>query len=391
MTIHELTLDQLGEVSRGRSRHRPRDAAHLYGGPFPFVQTGDVKKAGLYLTDFEQTYSEAGLSQSKLWPAGTLCITIAANIADTTILGIDACFPDSVIGFVADPEQADTRFVKYLFDGVLKTKYRSFTQGAAQDNLSQEKLLSIKFPVPELRIQQRIADILSAYDDLIENNRRRTALLEEAARMLYREWFVHFRFPGHEHVKIIDGLPEGWERRALIDLAEVIMGQSPESKFYNETGDGLPFHQGVTDYGFRYVTHRTYSTAITRLGQAGDILLSVRAPVGRINLTRDKVVLGRGLSAVRSRSGHQSFLFYALKNHFYAEDIIGTGSIYAATNKKELEGQLLVMPPNALLREFEEQGSQIDRQIENLTVQVEKLAKARDLLLPRLMNGEIAV
>jgi type I restriction enzyme, S subunit len=212
VSVHELTLDQLGEVAGGRSRHRPRDAAFLYGGPFPFIQTGDVRKANLYLTEFEQTYSDAGLAQSKLWPAGTLCITIAANIAETAILGIDACFPDSVIGFTADPAKADTRFVKYLFDGVLKIKYRAFTQGVAQDNLSQEKLLSIKFPVPEHRVQRRIANILSAYDDLIENNRRRIGLLEEAVRLLYREWFVHFRFPGHEHVKTIDGIPEGWER-----------------------------------------------------------------------------------------------------------------------------------------------------------------------------------
>ena len=162
MNFRELTLDQLGDVARGRSRHRPRDAAHLYGGPYPFIQTGDVKKASLYLTEFDKTYSEAGLAQSKLWPSGTLCITIAANIADTAILGIDACFPDSVIGFTANTEIADTRFVKYLFDGVLKVRYRSFTQGAAQDNLSQEKLLSIKFPVPELRVQKLIAEILSA-------------------------------------------------------------------------------------------------------------------------------------------------------------------------------------------------------------------------------------
>ena len=102
MTTRELTLDQLGQVARGRSRHRPRDAAQLYGGPYPFVQTGDVKRANLYLSEYEKTYSETGLAQSKLWPAGTLCITIAANIADTAILGIDACFPDSVIGFTSD-------------------------------------------------------------------------------------------------------------------------------------------------------------------------------------------------------------------------------------------------------------------------------------------------
>jgi len=223
----KFTLDQLGIVSRGRSRHRPRDAAHLYGGPYPFVQTGDIKRAGLWLRNFEQSYSEEGLAQSKLWPVGTLCITIAANIAETSILDIEACFPDSVIGFTADRNKADTRYVKYLFDAVLKMRFQSFTQGAAQDNLSQTKLLSIKFPVPEVVVQRKVADILSSYDALIENNRRRIALLEETARLLYREWFVHFRFPGYEHVKIVDGIPKGWGQRSLVELAEVVMGQSP--------------------------------------------------------------------------------------------------------------------------------------------------------------------
>ena len=233
--------------------------------------------------------------------------------------------------------------------------------------------------------------MLSAYDDLIENNRRRIALLDEAARLLYREWFVYFRFPGHEHVKIIDGIPEGWTRRKLAELAEVVMGQSPKSRFYNDVGDGHPFHQGVTNYGFRFVSHRTYSTAVTKLAKAGDILVSVRAPVGRINITRDKIVLGRGLAAVRSRTERQSFLFYALKNHFYAENIIGTGAIYAATNKKELESQTLIEPPKKVLAEFEEKVRGIDQNISNLTTQNEKLAEARDLLLPRLMKGEVKV
>src|SRR5437879_5225090 len=130
-------LDELGHVSRGRSRHRPRDAAHLYGGLHPFVQTGDIKAAQLNLTEYSQTYSEAGLEQSKKWPAGTLCITIAANIAETAILGIEACFPDSVIGFLADEKQCDVRFIKYKLDMVKRT-FQQVSQGAAQDNLSQE-------------------------------------------------------------------------------------------------------------------------------------------------------------------------------------------------------------------------------------------------------------
>lgn len=185
--------------------------------------------------------------------------------------------------------------------------------------------------------------------------------------------------------------PQVWERRSLAEVSEIVMGQSPKSTFYNNDGDGLPFHQGVSNFGFRFVTHKTYSTKITKRAQAGDILLSVRAPVGRINLTKDMIVLGRGLAAIRSKINVQSFLFYALKNHFYAEDIIGTGAIYAATNKRELESQSFVTPTSRLLLEFNEQAAAIDQQIENLTEQNQKLAQARDLLLPRLMNGELAV
>ena len=282
----------------------------------------------------------------------------------------------------------DAPYLYYFLKGhtgqeLLKSK----AGGTSQPKLALYRLAEIEFPKPSFQAQRRIADTLSAYDDLIENNRRRIALLEEAARLLYREWFVHFRFPGHEHIKVIDGLPVGWVRRTLVELAEVVMGQSPKSQFYNDAGEGLPFHQGVTDYGFRFVSHRIYSTAVTKIAESGDILVSVRAPVGRINITRDKIVLGRGLAAIRSRTEHQSLLFYALKNHFYAEDIIGTGAIYAATNKKELEGQIFLEPPPMLLWEFEDQVSTIDLQIACLESQDQKLTQARDLLLPRLMNG----
>ncbi|WP_138933929.1 restriction endonuclease subunit S [Roseovarius arcticus] len=391
MSWPEAKLDELGFVGRGRSKHRPRNDPALYGGETPFIQTADIQAADLFISGYCQTYSPEGVAQSRIWDQQTLCMTIAGeNTGSTAILNFPACFPDSIVGFIPNPELADIRYIKYSLDA-LRRAFRSVSRGATQDNLSLKKILSFGFQVPPLTIQQKVSQVIGAYDDLIETNRRRIALLEEATRLLYREWFVHFRFPGHEHVKITDGVPDGWERRTLVDLAEVVMGQSPKSQFYNDAGNGLPFHQGVTDYGFRFVGHRTYSTMVTKIAEAGDILVSVRAPVGRINITRDKIVLGRGLSAIRSRTGHQSFLFYALKNHFYAEDIIGSGAIYAATNKKELEGQKLAVPSSMLLTEFEAQAATIDQQIANLTSQNEKLAQARDLLLPHLMNGEIAV
>ena len=290
--------------------------------------------------------------------------------------------------YVIDFKGNDPRFVAYLLRNSLRN-YQS--EKAAVPGFDRNVLHTLRIRAPGPKEQEALVSALSAYDDLIENNRRRIALLEEAARLLYREWFVHFRFPGHEHVKIVEGIPKGWKRRTLVALAEVVMGQSPKSQFYNNSGDGLPFHQGVSDYGFRFVSHRTYSSFVTKIAEAGDILISVRAPVGRINITRDRIVLGRGLAAIRSRGGHRSFLLYAMKNHFYAEDIIGTGAIYAATNKKELEGQVFLEPSAVLLQEFEDQVSAIDLQIACLTSQNDNLVRARDLLLPRLMNGEIAV
>lgn len=219
------TLDQLGTVSRGKSKHRPRNDPKLFGGKYPFIQTADVKNADYYITKYSDTYNESGLAQSKLWDKGTLCITIAANIADTGVLAFPACFPDSIMGFVPFEGVANTRFIKYCFDR-LQRDCKQISQGTAQDNLSWEKLSTIKFCIPEYKEQCRIADILSAYDDLIENNQKQIKLLEEAAQRLYKEWFVNLRFPGHENTKIVDGVPEGWHRGTIGQIAEFKRGRT---------------------------------------------------------------------------------------------------------------------------------------------------------------------
>jgi type I restriction enzyme S subunit len=227
MTWEQKSLDEIGFIGRGRSRNRPRNAEHLYGGDYPFVQTGDIKASNFRITEFNQTYNEAGLAQSKLWKEGTLCITIAANIADTAILGMDACFPDSIIGFVADENKSDVRFVKYFFD-IFQARMKSISTGAAQDNLSLEKLLTFKIPTPPLPAQHKIASILSSYDDLIENNLKRIKVLEEKAFASYK--------------LIVNS--EKLDEFTIEELAHVVMGQSPTSDTYNEEKEGLPFHQG---------------------------------------------------------------------------------------------------------------------------------------------------
>ena len=387
----EKSIDELAFVGRGKSRHRPRNDPSLYGGEHPFVQTAEIHNADLWITSFKQTYSDNGLAQSKMWDPGTICITNAGeNTGDCAVLGIRACFPDSIIAVIADESKSDTVFLKYAVDQ-LKPRLRRITRGATQDNLSVAKLTAFKFPTPPLEEQRRIGAVVRAYGDLIENNRRRIQLLEQAARLLYKEWFVHLRFPGHEHVTITDGVPEGWEKKPLSEIADITMGQSPKSIYYNEDGNGLPFHQGVTNFGFRFPSHQTYCTVQNRLAESGDILFSVRAPVGRINITIDKIVIGRGLSAIRSKLGQQNFLFYALKSRFFKEDMMGGGAIFAAITKKDLHGVRLLQAPDRIVEMFMEHVRPIDFQIENLQQTIDNLTQARDLLLPRLMNEEVAV
>ncbi|WP_318386564.1 restriction endonuclease subunit S [Enterobacter sp.] len=186
-----VKLSDLGEVNRGKSKHRPRDADFLYGGKYPFIQTGDVKASGGRINSFNQTYSDEGLKQSRLWPEETMCITIAANIAETGVLQFPACFPDSVIGFISDKTKCDVYFIEYMFR-LLKAKIKSQANGSVQDNINLQTLERILFPIPNLADQKKIAKILGVFDDKIIINNRLIETLEQMAQALFKSWFVDF-------------------------------------------------------------------------------------------------------------------------------------------------------------------------------------------------------
>ena len=248
-----------------------------------------------------------------------------------------------------------------------------------------------QIPVPPLPTQRRIAGILSAYDDLIENNLRRIKILEEMAQSLYREWFVHFRFPGHESVKLVDSplgkIPEGWEVRKLCDTCRLTMGQSPKSEFYNETGEGTPFHQGVTNFGNHFPSDRLFCTVDNRVAEHGDILFSVRAPVGRINVADKRIVIGRGVSAIRAADGYQDFLYFQLKHLFQEENSMGNGAIFNAVTKSDMQAIDLLLPQSEWIEHFELTASPVFKSINNLTSRNQTLRRTRDLLFPKLLDG----
>jgi type I restriction enzyme, S subunit len=376
-----LKLDELGLVGRGKSKHRPRNDPTLYGGQYPFVQTGDVKGADLWLSHHTQTYSEAGLAQSKLWPAGTLCITIAANIAETAILKIPACFPDSIVGFIPHEGKADARFVKYYID-TIKLRMQNVSKGTTQDNLSVDKLLKFDFDVPDYPIQERIASVLCAYDDLIENNTRRIKILEEMAQRIYREWFVNLRFPGHEKTKMVESkmgrIPAKWRFGVLEDALVLQRGfDLPSSQ--RQPGS-VPIYAATGINGYHNLAKVRKPGVITgRSGSLGSVML----------IFEDFWPLNTTLWVKefrQSNAAHSFFLLSDLKLTGF-----NSGAAVPTLNRNDIHGLPCLLPDRDTLDAFNELVLPVFHLRRILEQKTALLQKTRDFLLPKLISGDISV
>lgn len=312
---------------------------------------------------------------------------------------VDAVFASYLVRFRVDPAKAEPAYVGRLVESnAYKAFVQSRTGGAAQPNASAPVLGSFEFALPSRHLQSRIADILSAYEDLIENNRRRMALLEDAARELYREWFVRLRFPGHEHARIIDGVPEGWERKPIEQLTSFVnRGIAPR---YDDDADGLVINQKCIRSGrldLSLARHQSREFKPDRQVQHGDILVNSTGEgtlgrVAQVLAPIDDCTVDTHVTIVRPAPGIGIHYFgQALREFEPRFSTMGRG----ATNQTELSrGQIaevqILLPQQSFVQQFEDVTAPAFRQVWVLTEQNEKLRAARDLLLPRLMSGEIA-
>jgi len=256
-------------------------------------------------------------------------------------------------------------------------------------------------PLPDTTTQKAIADILSAYDDLIENNRRRMALLEESARLLYREWFVHLRFPGHEHVPIIDGVPEGWERKPLEEIAEFRLGKMLDQN--KNKGEMMPYLANVNVRwgGFDLIDLREMrfeSDELETFGlKVGDIVMCEGGEPGRCAIWKGQVsgmMIQKALHRIRCRENMPSvFLYYSLRHLGEAGHLASlfTGATIKHLPRQQLAKVSVLVPPRPVLEAFSDFVDPVERQMGLLEASNRRAAEARDLLLPRLMNGEIDV
>ena len=330
------------------------------------------------------------------------------------LLGSTAIIPESgkyiqsqdVAKVTCKKGMIDHDFAYYLIPSkCVKEQLSAAAQQTKIRHTSPDAIKACKVFVPPLSEQKKIASVLSSLDDKIALNKKMNQKLEAMAKRLYDYWFVQYDFPdknGHPY-KTTGGpmtynptlkreIPAGWDDGVLSDIANITMGQSPDGASYNEDGEGMIFYQGSTDFGMRFPTVRQYTTAPTRFAKKGDILMSVRAPVGAVNIANTDCCIGRGLSALNSKLGSLSHLYFLIdvfKKTFENKNTVGT--TFGSITKDELYALPVVIPDKSVIEQFEKMAKPIfDRQMK-LGEESNRLTKLRDKLLPLLMNGQVLV
>lgn len=291
-----------------------------------------------------------------------------------------------------------TRYIQKYFENNASGSGQRYT-------LSNDTIGNIPVLLPSIDEQHTIGKVLADIDRKIELNKRINDNLEAMAKQLYDYWFVQFDFQNEEgkpyksnggamvwNEKLKREIPQGWSNGVLSDVANITMGQSPDGSSYNEEGEGIIFYQGSTDFGLRFPDIRQYTTSPSRYANKGDILMSVRAPVGALNIANNDCCIGRGLSALSSKIGSMTHLYY-LMNDFRLkfEGMNSAGTTFGSITKDELFSLPVIIPTKSVISEFEQVCEPIfDKQM-IIGEEINALTKQRNELLPLLMNGQATV
>ena len=379
----ECTIGELcSNICSGGTPNRSNDSFYNNGN-IPWLNTKEVSFNRIYQT--ENFITELGLKNSaaKWIPQNTVVVAMyGATAGKSAIVKIPVTTNQACCNLTIDGSKADYRFVYYS----LFNRYEhlaSLANGGAQQNLNAGLIREFKISVPELETQTKIADILSSLDDKIELNNQINRNLEEQAQAIFKSWFIDFEPFGGE-------MPSDWTIGKLSDIADITMGQSPDGKSYNENGDGVVFYQGRAEFGWRFPTRRLFTTAPSRMARKYDTLMSVRAPVGDLNIANEDCCIGRGLAAIHSKNNHQSFVHYtiiALKPKLDMYN--GEGTVFGCINRDSLSNMEVIIPCKQDLDKFESLVSALNAKIFYRSEENRRLMILRDSLLPKLMSDEM--
>jgi type I restriction enzyme S subunit len=399
--------ETLGELCSLITDGKHGDCRNEDDSGYYFISCKDVREGRIHYEnsrqivhgDFAETHRRTDLGP------GDVLLTNSGTIGRLAIAPDDektqrTTFQKSVAILKPLPERITSHFLYYSL-AANRARLINSAGGAAQKNLLLGELRRFTIRVPPLAEQAKIASTLSAYDDLIENNRRRIQLLEQVARLLYKEWFVHLRFPGHEHVKIKDGVPEGWENGTVADFFDTTSGGTPSRKrpeFFEGDTNWVKTQELNEDFIFETeekITTEALSKSSAKLFPSGTLLVSIYGGtnIGRTGILEMPSASNQACVALFPRHPFSNFIFAQLFFQNIRETLIGIAQGSAQTNISQqiLRKVPMLMPSKTLMQNFLAALAPVYDQLKNLKLQNMRLEESRDLLLPRLMNGAVAV
>lgn len=290
----------------------------------------------------------------------------------------------------------------YLRSPKFRGKFMAFSSMTTRASLANDNLLNMEIELPPMDVQKKIATTLSRYDSLIDNYQKQIKLLEEAAQRLYKEWFVNLRFPGHENTKIVDGVPEGWEKKKISDVCDTIGGGTPSTKVASYYEGGTIKWVTPTDITRnkslclldtdKKITEEGLKHSSAKMLPAGTILMTSRASVGYFGIADFEVCTNQGfISCIPSSKYYQMYLLRNLMNRIEEIRIKAGGSTYLEISKSVFRNLDIICPSDKILQKFQARANAYYMQEKNLSIQLRLLAESRDRLLPKLLSGEIEV
>lgn len=400
MSWAEKRISELGEIVTGKTPSTK--VAEFFGGEYPFVTPSDIEYGHYYARNTETTVTELAKSKhrNQFVPKESVLFTCIGNTMGKCAIAAQECMTNQQINAVVANGDNDPKFLYYLLHHSRNiVRGIGMGGGAATPIINKTTFGNVKLRLPTDKLtQQTISSVLSAYDDLIENNRRRIELLEESARQLYKEWFVRFRFPGHEHVKIIDGVPEGWEKTVLgaVSITNALSHKAkelPEEVNYIDISAVSTGKIGTKNK----MSAEDAPGRARRIAKHGDVIWSnVRPNLKAYALVLhpdENDVFSTGFTTISGTGIPYSFLYNFTTTDNFVKHLVNhtTGSSYPAVRPPDFERAELLLPPQTLLEQFHAICEPSYELAFILGEQTKQLAEARDLLLPKVMSGEIAV
>ena len=386
-----ITIGDLGTIITGKTP--PTTNKNYYGDYAVFIKPTDISEQSKYTYETEEMYSKLAAEkyESSLIPKGAICVPCIGTIGTKMTMAPCDCYTNQSINSIVCNENYDSEYVYYLIKNFLPgLKAYNLGTASGREYVSKSNFEKIELVAEQDKtIQKRIGVILSRYDSLIENYQKQIKLLEEAAQRLYKEWFVDLHFPGHENTKIVDGVPEGWEKKKLVDMVDVQYGYAFDGKLFNSNGEGMPILRirnipdGITS---DYTTEEAQDCYIVH---NGDIVVGMDG-IFHINSWSggDAYLVQRACSFRPKEECMKGFIFQAIQEpiKFFEKTLVG--ATVAHLGKKHIDSIELCIPKNF---ELYQPFSKFYSQRQGVLSQIRLLTEARDRLLPKLMSGEIAV